>query len=340
MTNIGIIGCGYWGPNLVRNFVELQNCEVSQICDLDESRLQNMARRFGISRTTTNYRQILDDQAIDGVVVATPAASHYELAKAALQAGKHVLIEKPLAARSAQAKELVELAGQQGLILMTGHTFLYNGAVRWLKEYVDSGELGDVLYIYSQRLNLGKVRQDVSALWNFAPHDISIILYLLNMRPIEVNAKGLTYLQDGIPDVVFLTMDFENGTSAHVHISWLDPNKVRTMTVVGSEKMVVYDDVSANKIQIFDKGVDKVSKNLREFEGFGEFQLMLRSGDLHIPALKLKEPLSLEAAEFIESIETGQKPIADGQNGYEVVKIMEMADQSIGRNGAPVTIDW
>jgi predicted dehydrogenase len=223
---------------------------------------------------------------------------------------------------------------------MVGHTFLYNGAVRWLKDYLASGQLGDILYIYAQRLNLGRVRQDVSALWNFAPHDISIILYLLGSRPQRVNAKGLTYLQDGIPDVVFMTLDFENGIGAHIHISWLDPNKVRRMTVVGSEKMVVYDDVESNKIQIFDKGVDKVNRKLREFDGFGEFQLMLRSGDLHIPALKLKEPLSQEAAHFIECIEKGQKPVSDGWDGYAVVKIMEAADQSICQDGVPVSVEW
>jgi predicted dehydrogenase len=338
MKNIGIIGCGYWGPNLVRNFVELPGCTVSHLCDLDRDRLETISRRFLVEEATEDYRQILDASEIDGVVIATPAATHYQIAKEALQAGKHTLVEKPLAMTSAQCKELIELADQQGVVLMVGHTFLYNEAVRWLKNYLDSGQMGDILYIYSQRLNLGKVRQDVSALWNFAPHDISIILYLLGTHPNQVNAKGLTYLQEGIPDIVFMTLDFENGTSAHIHISWLDPNKVRKMTVVGSDKMVVYDDVSAHKIQIFDKGVDKINKKLSEFKGFGEFQLMLRSGDLHVPALKIKEPLSLEAAHFIECIEIGQRPLSDGWSGYWVVKIMEAADVSISQNGAPVAI--
>jgi len=338
MINIGIVGCGYWGPNLVRNFVELSNCTVSQLCDLDSNRLKTVSRRFQIERVTDDYRHILETSDIDGVVIATPAATHYQIAREAIQAGKHILVEKPLAMTSAECKELVELAERQGVILMTGHTFLYNAAVRWLKDYLDSGHLGDIFYIYSQRLNLGRVRQDVSALWNFAPHDISIILYLLGTRPYQVNARGLTYLQEGIADIVFMTLDFENGASAHVHISWLDPNKVRKMTVVGSEKMVIYDDVSANKIQIFDKGVDRVGTKLSEFEGFGEFQLMLRSGDLHVPALKIKEPLSLEAAHFVECIETGSNPLSDGKDGYWVVKIMEAADASISKNGAPVAI--
>jgi predicted dehydrogenase len=338
MINVGIIGCGYWGPNLVRNFVELSGCTVSHLCDLDRDRLETISRRFLVEEATENYRHVLDVSEIDGVVISTPAATHYQIAKEALQAGKHTMVEKPLAMTSGQCKELIELADRQGVVLMAGHTFLYNGAVRWLKDYLDSGQLGDILYIYSQRLNLGKVRQDVSALWNFAPHDISIILYLLGTHPLQVNARGLTYLQDGIPDIVFMTLDFEKGASAHIHISWLDPNKVRKMTVVGSEKMIVYDDVSANKIQIFDKGVDRVDKKLSEFEGFGEFQLMLRSGDLHVPALKLREPLSLEAAHFVECIKTGQRPLSDGWSGYWVVKIMEAADESISQNGAPVAI--
>jgi predicted dehydrogenase len=338
MTNVGVIGCGYWGPNLVRNFVELPGCTVSHLCDLDKERLATISRRFLVEETTEDYRHVLDSGEIDGVVISTPAATHYQLAKEALQAGKHTMVEKPLAMTSGQCKELIELADRQGVVLMAGHTFLYNGAVRWLKDYLDSGQLGDILYVYSQRLNLGKVRQDVSALWNFAPHDISIVLYLLGTNPVRVNAKGLTYLQERIPDIVFMTLDFESGASAHVHISWLDPNKVRKMTVVGSDKMVVYDDVSTNKIQIFDKGVDKVDKKLSEFEGFGEFQLMLRSGDLHVPALKLKEPLSVEAAHFVECIKTGGRPLSDGWSGYWVVKIMEAADESISQNGAPVAI--
>jgi predicted dehydrogenase len=344
MVNVGIIGSGYWGPNLIRNLNELDTATVQVVCDKIPERLDYVKTKFpNIAQTTTDMFEVIQNTAIEAVVVATPAETHYELVKAVLQSGKHVLVEKPLALQSSQAEELVRLAEERELVLMVGHTFLYNAAVQKLKEYITSGAVGQVYYIYAQRLNLGRVRQDLNALWNFAPHDISIIMYLLDGKPSYVSARGLTYLQPGIEDVSFLTLEFPGGTGAHVHISWLDPQKVRQMTVVGSNKMVVYDDVSADaKIQVYDKGVDKIptSQSGRDFENFGEFQLQLRSGDVHIPSFKFTEPLRTECAHFIECIVQQKQPLTDGQNGLQVVKVLEAAQHSLKQQGTREAIVW
>lgn len=340
-VRIAQVGLGYWGPNLLRNMLTVPDAQVVAVADLDRNRLMEIAQNGRSIATTTDYREVLARPDVDAVVIATPAASHGQLAQEALSAGKHVLIEKPLAATVDEGNRLVELADRKGLVLMVGHTFLYNAAVRRLKQYLDDGELGDVFYIYSQRLNLGRVRHDVNALWNFAPHDVSILLYLLRQSPVEVTARGFAYLQQNVEDVVFMTLVFPGNISAHVHISWLDPHKVRQMTVVGSRKMAVYDDVSADaRIVLYDRGVDRVptADSPRDFKTFAEFQLRLRSGDVTIPSFKFPEPLRLECQHFIECIQEGKPPLTDGRHGLEVVKVLAAAQRSINDNGAVVRI--
>lgn len=337
-VRVGQIGLGYWGPNLLRNLLSLPNVQVVAVADLDCTRLSQVRLNSANIETTTDSIALLDRRDLDAVVIATPAKTHFELAWRALQTGKHVLVEKPMAMSTAKGAKLVALAEEKGLVLMVGHTFLYNAAVRRLKEYLDEGELGDVFYLYSQRLNLGRVRQDVNALWNFAPHDISIILYLLEQMPVEVTARGFACLQPGIEDVVFMTLAFPGGVGAQVHISWLDPQKVRRMTVVGSRKMVVYDDVSTDaKIVIYDRGVDRIptSDSPRDFNTFAEFQLLPRRGDVLIPALDFPEPLRLECQHFIECILEGNRPLTDGYHGLAVVKVLEAAQRSLEKGGAP-----
>ena len=341
MINVSVIGSGYWGPNLIRNFAELDIAELKGVCDLREDRLDAISKRYPTITVTTNYKEVLADTGVDAVVLATPAETHYSLAKEALLNDKHVMVEKPLALKTSECKELIVLAAEKSKVLMVGHTFIYNNAVNFLKNCIDSGELGKVFYLYSQRLNLGRIRQDINAMWNFAPHDVSIILHLLNEKPISISAKGLTYIQKGIEDVVFMNLDFPNGISAHIHVSWLDPQKVRKITVVGDKKMIIYDDVSADaKIQIYDKGITKIpnSDSPRDFDTFGEFQLLLRSGDVHIPSLKFREPIANECAHFVECIMEGRTPLSDGVAGLEVVRILEAAQRSLDTNGTTVEL--
>lgn len=332
-VNIAVVGLGHWGPNLARNVAALPDACLHTLCDLRADRLAQVARQYPGVKTQTEYAAILADQNVDAVMIATPVHTHFELAAAALEAGKHVMVEKPLAQTSAQCQELIALAEANYLTLMVGHVFIYNAAVRKVKEYIQSGDLGEIYYIYSQRLNLGIVRQDVNALWNFAPHDISILCYWLDAIPERVMAQGYSYIQHGIEDVIFMTLDFPGGVGANVHISWLDPNKVRRMTVVGSKKMVVYDDVSADaKIMVYDKGITKKpndGQSLGNYEDFGEFQLLLRAGDVLIPKLNFVEPLKVECQHFVKSIRSGNQPTTDGNEGWRVVRVLEAASQAL-----------
>src|SRR5438132_8192181 len=251
------IGCGYWGPNLLRNFSALRECTVKYVVDQSAERRLVVESNFPFSRTIETHQTVLEDPSVDGVVIATPAASHFSLAKDALDAGKHVFVEKPLATKVAEVDELSNRASKQNLVVMTGHTFVYNSAVRYVKRLIDAGELGELRYIYSQRLNLGRIRSDIDALWNFAPHDISIIQYWLDdPEPISIARQGMAYMQEGSDDDVFLNLEYPGKVIANIHVSWLDPQKVRKMIIVGSRKMVVYDDIAENKIAIYDKGID------------------------------------------------------------------------------------
>lgn len=328
MINIAQIGAGYWGPNLVRNFLQVTGVGRFILCDLDTGRLHKIKGQHKSLEITDSPEAVFADPSIDAVVLAIPAAMHYEYAKKALLAGKHVLVEKPLAMTGADSKELIGLAEKANKVLMVGHTFMYNEAVLRIKKYIDDGEIGDIYYILSQRLNLGRVRQDVNALWNLAPHDVSIILFWLGEKPSKVSAKGLVFLQDGIEDVVFVDLDFPSGRAAHIHVSWLDPSKTRKMVIVGSKKMLVYDDTSADaKIIIYDKGIDKkhIIRDLPEINSFGQFQLMQRQGDILIPKIDFKEPLRLECQHFVDCIINGWVPITDGVNGLNVVDVLERA---------------
>jgi predicted dehydrogenase len=341
VVNVGVIGYGYWGPHLVRNLSELPNCRVAMLADLEASRREQAARRYPGLRTTADAGDLFAAADLDAVVIATPICTHFDLARRALEAGKHCLVEKPLAEHADEARELVTLAEQRNLVLMVGHTFLYNEAVRDVRRRIERGELGQVYYLYSQRLNLGKVQSDTNALWSLAPHDVSIFCYLVGGRPTRVAARGVCYIQDGIQDVVFLTLTFAGGVMAHAHVSWLDPNKVRRVTVVGSEKMVIYDDMADAKVAVYDKGVSRrnLEVSLGPFETFGQYQLLYRAGDVLLPKVNVVEPLHVETAEFIGCIESGRKPLADGRNGLDVVAVLEAAQRSLDTGGADVELN-
>lgn len=345
-VGIALVGLGYWGPNLARNLAGLEQAEMRVLCDSREDVLRRVARHYPSARPMTDYREVLADTTVDAVVLATPAATHAELVREALNAGKHVLVEKPLALSAADGEELVALAEARGLVLMVGHVFIYNAAVRKVKEYIDDGTIGQVLYVYSQRLSLGQVRRDVNALWNFAPHDLSILQYWLGSPPTAAVARGFSYINPGIEDVVFVSLDYPGGVGAHLHISWLDPSKVRRMTVVGSQKMIVYDDVDPDaRITIYDKGVVKQpppgapvgEDSLGSYETYAEFQLLLRAGDVLIPRVDFQEPLRIECEHFVDCIRTGAVPDTDGRSAVEVVRALEAAERSL-RTGAVVTV--
>lgn len=341
-VSIGFIGCGYWGPNLVRNMQQLPNVQIQAICDIDEEKLKSLKNNYTNVKLLTRYTDLLEDSHIDAIIIATPANTHYKLTKDCLLANKHVLVEKPLALSSYECRELIGLSEKQKKVLMVGHTFEYNAAVNKVKEYIDSGELGKIYYIYSQRLNLGRVRHDINAMWNFSPHDISIILYWLGKDPFRVSARGFKYLQRNIDDVAFMILEFPEEIRAHIHISWLDPNKIRMMTVVGSKKMVVYDDVSTtSKIKLYDKGFVRNGEvgSFDEFDSFGKFQLIQRAGNLIIPKFDFVEPLYIECNHFVDCIKNSKKPLTDGLDGLRVVKVLEAAQKSMDREGVAVEIE-
>jgi predicted dehydrogenase len=335
MITIGQIGCGEWGSNLLRCFSAINSARVKYVAETSLKRREQIASNYKEIRTTADCEALFNDKEIDAVVIATPASDHYRHASAALRAGKHCLVEKPLALRIEEAQELTDLARKNKRILMVGHTFLYNSAVRKLKEEIDKGALGDIYYIYAQRLNLGRLRTDINAMWNFAPHDISICLFLLNNRPEWVSAIGASYVQPSVEDVVFMTMGFANGVIVHMHISWLDPNKIRRMTVVGNKRMAVYDDIAEDKIKIFDKGIEKanISTSLGSFSDFGQFQLIHRAGDVFIPKIDFVEPLMTETRHFVDCITDNRQPVSDGNNGLLVTRILTAAAKSLAQKG-------
>ncbi len=322
------LGCGYWGPNLLRNFSALPNCVVKYVVDASAERRGFVQSNFPRTTPLESSNQVFQDPEVQAVIIATPAGTHFTLAKQALEAGKHVFVEKPLATSAAEVDELARCAEARKLVVMVGHTFIYNAAVRYVKKLIDGGELGEVRYIYSQRLNLGRIRSDVDALWNFAPHDISIIQYWLgDPEPISVSRQGMAYMQDGIDDVVFLSLVYPGKIMANIHVSWLDPQKVRKMIVVGSRKMVVYDDIAEDKIAIYDKGIDKkaiLGQNM-DFDQPQPIQFNYRSGDLLFPQVKFTEPLRAEAEHFSDCIRKATVPITGVRHARAVVSILERA---------------
>jgi predicted dehydrogenase len=335
MMNVAVAGCGYWGPNLIRNFEGLDECRVKTICDLDAGRLSTMMRMYPDVETTSDFNNILEDDQVQAVAIALPTKFHYEFGKRSLAAGKHTFIEKPLASSVAQCEELVKLAEQQNLTLMVGHTFIYSSPVRMIKEIVDSGQLGQLQYINSRRLNLGLFQKDINVTWDLAPHDISIILYILNEMPKRVGCHGKAHITSGIEDVTQMTLNFQNGGFALVHNSWLDPNKIREMTFVGTDKMLVYNDIEPlEKIKIYDKRVQKPPY----YNTYGEFHYSYHYGDMHIPHIKQVEPLKVECQHFIDCINTGAKSESCGLEGTKVIRILEAASRSLSDGGAEVDI--
>ncbi|HYD70502.1 Gfo/Idh/MocA family oxidoreductase [Azospirillum sp.] len=341
MTVVGQIGCGYWGPNLLRNLSAQPDCRVKWVADASEARRQFVGQNFPRTEATPDWRTVLDDPEVEAVVIATPASTHFELARNALFAGKHALVEKPLAMTRTEAEDLRRLAAETGRVLMVGHTFLYNSAVHYMKKLVDDGALGDLFYIYGQRLNLGQVRTDVNAWWNLAPHDVSILLHLMNGEmPVRVAAQGAAFIQKGIEDVVFATLTWKSGIVGHVHVSWLDPGKVRRFTVVGSRKMVIYDDVNDDKIAIYDKGVDRVPRigERMDFDDPRTFQFLHRAGDILLPRVKLVEPLKAEVEHFLDCVRRGATPITGPDHAVAVVTVMA-AVQTALKTGQVQTIE-
>lgn len=326
MLKAGVIGCGYWGPNLIRNFQQLAGSEVKRVADLDSDRLEHMKRLYPSVKTTTDYHDIITDPEIDIVAVATPVKTHYRFASEALSAGKHVFVEKPIAASVSESRELIALAEKNQQKLMVGHTFLYTVAVRKMKEVIDSGELGEIYYISTQRLNLGLFQNDINVIWDLAPHDISIILYLLGKEPLSVSAHGTSHINPLIEDVAVVTLRFPENLMAIIHVSWLDPDKIRRITVVGSKKMMVYDDVQpTEKIKIYDKGIEKP----KHYDTFAEFHYSYKYGDIIIPNISGAEPLRTELNHFIDCIVNDKEPLSNGKNGLDVVKILEATQKSL-----------
>jgi predicted dehydrogenase len=325
--NIAVVGCGYWGKNLVRNFAELG--ALHTICDSSPEVLNKIAPLYPNVKKETNIDTVLDNQEIRGVVIALPAVLHYTTAKKALLADKDVFVEKPITSKSSHAQELVELAQKRKSILMVGHLMLYHPAVHILKHHIQSGDLGEIYYLYSTRVNLGQVRSDESALWRLAPHDISLFLYLLDSFPEVISAQGISYVQPHLEDVVFITLQFPGKILAHIHASWLDPHKIRQLTVVGSKKMAVFDDMAPeHKLRIYDQGVVDDYDKLASPSG----ALTLRSEGVFLPRVDFTEPLSLECRHFLECIKNRSRPLSDGKQGAEVVQILENIEKSIKAN--------
>jgi predicted dehydrogenase len=333
MINVAVVGAGAWGKNHIRVFSEIPRVRLKYICDQDAARLAPLQKTFPQSEKVETLAPVLKDPEIQGVVIASSAISHASLAKEALLADKDVLVEKPMALNPKDAAEMLEIARRRKRVLMVGHLLIYHPVVDRLKEMISSGELGKIHYIYTQRVNLGIIRQDENALWSFAPHDLSVILYLLGEEPTIVSAHGESYIQKGIEDVVFVSLRFSDGKMANIQLSWLDPHKLRKVTLVGSKKMAVFDDMEASeKLKIYDKGVGSPS-----YSTYGEY-LTLRFGDITIPSIKLQEPLRAEAEHFLQCIESRQEPKSGGEDGLRVVNILVAAQQSLEKKGVPIPV--
>lgn len=334
-VRIGVVGFGYWGPNLVRNLDKLADAQIVVACDLSQANLDKLSALYPYVETTTDLDELLSEKyALDAVVVVTSAPSHFAIAKRVIEAGKHCYVEKPLTLKSADSEVLVRLADEKDVVLFVGHLMEYHSAINWIKEYIASGDLGDVLYVYMQRLNLGKVRTEENAFWSLAPHDVSIVLYVLGESPDYVSANGAAYVTPGVQDTVFANLHFPSGKMANIHVSWLDPHKSRKFTVVGTKKMLVFDDMQATeKIWIYDRGVGAPDMAL----AYGE-DLTLRFGDITVPWVPMKEPLVIEIKHFLDCCADGSTPRSDGRDGLNVVRVLEAVDTSMAAGGAPAAI--
>jgi predicted dehydrogenase len=333
-VRIAVVGLGYWGPNLVRNLHELREADVVWACDLHEEALATIARRYPAVPRTTSFEEVLDDPGVDAVVVATPVSTHHELALAALEADKHVFVEKPLAASSREALELVEVAAERGAVLMPGHTFLYSPPVKLIHDILASGELGEIYFISMSRVNLGIHQPDISVVWDLGPHDFSILRYWLGELPETVGAMTRGCVVPNRPDVAFVHLAFGSGTIAHVELAWLAPSKLRRTTVVGSEKMIVYDDTSNEPVRIFDSGA-----RLSDPQTFGEYKLTYRTGDILSPKVAATEPLALQLMDFCDAVTRGVAPRSSPRLGLDVVRVTETVDRSLALGGQPVRVE-
>jgi predicted dehydrogenase len=335
-TTVGVVGCGYWGPNLIRNFYQLPVSRVKYCCDLSDQRLSHMKALYPGVVVTKRFEDLIEDHEVEAVAIATPVSSHYPIAKSCLEGGKHVLVEKPLTGKIAEAEALVETAERNGKVLFSGHTFVYNAAVNKMRELVEAGELGEVFYVSSTRVNLGLFQEDINVIWDLAPHDISICNYLFGGQPVTVSTFAKSYIRKGIEDVAFLVLQYPQNIVAHIHVSWLDPCKIRRTTLVGSKKMLVYDDTNTlEKIRVYDKGVTIQP----HYDTFGEFQLSYRFGDIIVPKINDVEPLKFECSHFIECVRNGCQPRSDGYAGLSVVKVAERACESAKLGGAPLPLE-
>jgi predicted dehydrogenase len=339
-VGVAVVGYGYWGANLARNVALASTTELIGVVDPLEPARATAGKVHPSATTWTTLAAALDDDRVDAIVLSTPASTHAALASQAFAAGRHVMVEKPLANTIEDAEELFARAKEADRTLMVGHTFLYSAPVERLREWISKGELGTVQYLYSQRLSLGRIRRDCNALWNFAPHDVAIMMYILGQRPVEVTAKGFSFIEPGIDDVAFASLTFESGVGANLHVSWIDPRKTRLMTVVGDEKMAIYNDVSVDQpLWLVDAGVAR-NKDLGEYISLGDFQWRTRAGDIVIPRVEMTEPLLNEITAFGHACRTGQDPVASGRHGVDVVRVLTAIDESARRGGAPVEVQW
>jgi len=334
--SVGVVGLGYWGPNLARNFNSLPSCQLNALCDLDEGRRKRMHELYPEATLFSDFEEMLAKGDLDAVAVATPVAKHFPVAKAALEAGKHALIEKPMAISSAECRELIELAESRGLTLMVGHTFLYSAPVRMIADIITKGDLGEIRYINSQRLNLGLFQKDINVTWDLAPHDISIVLHLLGEVPTIINCQGNAHITPGIEDVSNVSLRFPSSRFATIQSSWLEPRKVRQMTIVGTRRMIVYDDIEPlEKIRIYDVHVEPPP----HYDTFGEFQYSYHYGDSYIPRIQQAEPLKVMCQHFADCIESGEKPLSSGHEGLQLVRILEACSESLASDGGPVEFE-
>ena len=334
-TNVGVVGCGYWGPNLIRNFRTLPDCRMKLMCDVSEERLRHLRGLYPEIEGDNRFDHMLNGSNLDAVVIATAVKHHFPMAKAALLAGKHTLIEKPMACSTAECEELIDIAQHNGLVLMVGHTFLYSAAVRRIKEIVDHNDIGEIRYISARRLNLGLFQTDINVTWDLAPHDLSIILHIMGEAPHSLNCRGAAHVTPGIEDVTSMNLHFTKDRSAIVQSSWLDPRKVREMTIVGTKRMIVYDDIAPQeKIKIFDVRVERPP----HYDTFAEFQYAYHYGDMYCPHIKQDEPLKAECQHFVDSIRQGTVPLTSGEDGLKVVRILEASSKSVKQDGAPIDL--
>ena len=342
MVNLGIIGCGYWGPNLIRNFNNIADAEVIHCADTDESRLKHIKILYPKMSVTKNYMEILNKKEIDAVIIATPIETHHKIAKDALNANKHALVEKPITNSSSDAEDLIKTAEKNNKVLMVDHTFEYSSPVRKIKEIIDKDELGRIFTIDMIRVNLGLFQEKVNVISDLAPHDISMLLYYLGSMPLAVRAAGQSYIRKGIEDDAHITLTFRDKITANIHVSWLDPCKIRRATIVGNKKMLVFDDILAEeKIKIYDKGVTIQKNNIPKqpyYDTYEQWALTYRSGEVYSPKIENKEPLNVMANHFIDCIKNNKKPLTDGNSGLRVVKVLEAAQDSLKSGGEKISI--